>query len=120
MTAFAVMVKRYRNSRFVQTNYRSCGHSRGPTESITGCPKPPNLFSRTPSPRPSPHGEGIAIVRLPFTGRRCGHLRRTTSPEAGERFSFSPGEKVGMRASVKTILYQLARLSRCAVRAAVQ
>src|SRR5439155_882412 len=91
MTAFAVMVKRYRKSRFDQTNYRSCGHSRGPTESITGSPKPPNLFSRTPSPRPSPHGEGITIVRLPFARGRCCHLRRTTFPEAGRTILLFPG-----------------------------
>src|SRR5439155_10920979 len=118
MTAFAVMAKRYRKSRFDQTNYRSCGRSRAAAESITGSPKPPNLFLRPPSPRPSPQGEGIAVVRFPFARRRSCHFRRTTFQRRGERFSFSPWEKAGMRASVKTILHPSGR-ARWAARAAV-
>jgi hypothetical protein len=61
-----------------------------------------DLFLRPPSPLPSPHGEGTGIVHLPITQRASCHLRRTTFQETGERFSFSPGEKAGMRASVNT------------------
>lgn len=48
-------------------------------------------------------GEGIAFVRFLFARRRSCQHRHTTFQETGERFSFSLGEKAGMRASVTTL-----------------
>ena len=58
---------------------------------------------RPRSPLPSPQGEGTAVVCFPVARRASANHRRTTYQETGERFSFSSGEKAGMRASVQTI-----------------
>ena len=65
------------------------------------------LSSQPPSPLPSPHGEGITFGCFLFIRRRYCHWRCTTLQETSARFSFSPGEKAGMRASVNTIVHLL-------------
>jgi hypothetical protein len=60
-----------------------------------------NLFKRPSSPRPSPPGEGelsagfLKIRATEFAGQS------SAEPEICERCSFSPGEKVRLRAVVK-------------------
>jgi hypothetical protein len=47
---------------------------------------------------------GQTAARFPSDEKLSGQSRRPTFPRRGERFSFSPGEKAGMRAVVQTIL----------------
>ena len=79
---------------------------------VYGDPHCKNNVSRPPSPRPSPQGEGAAIVRPPIARRAFANRRLTTFQETGERFSFSPGEKAGMRAGVEQIKFRAAALVR--------
>ena len=52
-----------------------------------------------------PGGEGTAVVRLLIARHASANRRLTTLHETDERFSFSPGEKAGMRASVEYTLF---------------
>ena len=73
-----------------------------PVQRIGNKPSPErNLFKRPSSPRPSPPGEGelsagfLKIRATEFAGQS------SAEPEICERCSFSPGEKVRLRAVVK-------------------
>src|SRR5437899_10796960 len=79
--------------------------------------KQSSLCFGPPSPRPSPPGEGEAFARPEHSdiGRavaapqffNAANVRTISAPglpEACRRFSLSPGERAGVRASVVTIL----------------
>ena len=62
-------------------------------------PEKLGLWAR-PHPNLLPRGEGTAMAHFQEFGWLSGKSSRTIIQGDGERFSFSPGEKAGMRESV--------------------